>query len=272
MNVDELFCGYKHWTLESTPRCFYVGKGRYCRPASKHSRNHKWFAVIAQYGLRVEICIDSLTDEQSRHWEIENISLENTFSTSHDHNDINDIGCNFTRGGDGSLGRKWSESQRSKFEAISSTQEYRAKMSYAQLAPDVQAKKRQSMTNACASEATKAKRKRTNETAETKNRRSAASKLSQNRFDVKLKKQITYASEQFKSSRARTEALPETKARRSLAAKLAHTNPEMKAKRLKPRKCRTCRKTGHRANRCHLFALDPFKPYIGDFSVIVSSS
>lgn len=35
------FYGYKHWTLEEFPRCFYVGKGIASRAYSKRSRNHK---------------------------------------------------------------------------------------------------------------------------------------------------------------------------------------------------------------------------------------
>lgn len=92
------FYGYKHWTLEEHPRCFYVGKGTKGRPTSKH-RNHKWHAIVERFGLRVEICIGPSTNEEACIWEIENIAKEHTFSLNHHHH-ADDIGCNFTTGGD----------------------------------------------------------------------------------------------------------------------------------------------------------------------------
>jgi len=103
MNVDakksDKF-GYKHWTLEVIPRCFNVGKGRKCRPSQSSSRNHKWHAIVKRYGLRVEVCIGPISNEEACEWEIENITLMNTFSTNHSHDNSNDIGCNLTKGGD----------------------------------------------------------------------------------------------------------------------------------------------------------------------------
>lgn len=93
--------GYKHWTLEDVPRCFYVGKGVLSREKSKRSRNHKWHAIVKRFGLRVEVCIGPVTNDEACAWEVENIASMGTFSTCHDHDGF-DIGCNFTRGGDGS--------------------------------------------------------------------------------------------------------------------------------------------------------------------------
>lgn len=100
------FFGYKHWTLEETPRCFYVGKGLARRPRSRHQRNHKWHAVVKSLGLRVEVCTGPLTNDEACAWEVANILSEGTFSESHSHHDISDIGCNFTRGGEGAEGYK----------------------------------------------------------------------------------------------------------------------------------------------------------------------
>ena len=100
------FYGYKHWTLEDQPRCFNVGKGLEGRSVSKKSRNHKWHAISKRLGLRVEVCIGPVTNEEACAWEIEWIARENTFSTNHSHTDDADIGCNFTKGGDGSSGHK----------------------------------------------------------------------------------------------------------------------------------------------------------------------
>jgi hypothetical protein len=97
------FYGYKHWTLEEPPRCFYVGKGVKSRAMQRRSRNHKWHAVVKRYGLRVEICAGPMTNEQACAWEVETIEKMGTFTTEHSH-DSSDVGCNFTHGGDGSSG------------------------------------------------------------------------------------------------------------------------------------------------------------------------
>ncbi len=101
------FYGYKHWTLEESPRCFYVGKGLCSRTHSHRSRNHKWHAVVRRFGLRVEICVGPVTNQEACAWEIEQIVREGTFSECHAH-DAEDICCNFTRGGDGVEGYKHS--------------------------------------------------------------------------------------------------------------------------------------------------------------------
>jgi len=103
--VQDRFYGYKHWTLEEVPRCFYVGKGLKRRPFSKsrRHRSRKWHAVVERYGLRVEVCVGPVSDELVREWEKEWIAKEGTFTKSYSHNV--DINCNFTTGGDGVAGR-----------------------------------------------------------------------------------------------------------------------------------------------------------------------
>lgn len=97
------FYGYKHWTLEETSRCFNVGKGLKGR-ADSDRRNHKWHAIVKRYGLRVEICYGPVTNEEACTWEIDNILKEGTFTINHSHDDPIDIGCNFTKGGEGVSG------------------------------------------------------------------------------------------------------------------------------------------------------------------------
>lgn len=106
--------GYKHWTLENPPRCFNVGKGVKGRARSMRSRNHKWHAIVKRLGLRVEVCVGPMTNDAACTWEIEWIAKEKTFNTNHLHDDLTDIGCNFTHGGDGSAGCSPSAATRKK--------------------------------------------------------------------------------------------------------------------------------------------------------------
>jgi hypothetical protein len=77
--VEKRFFGYKHWTLEDSPRCFYVGKGISARPRKRSSRNHKWHAIVKRFGLRVEVCIGSVTNDEACAWEVDNIASMGTF-------------------------------------------------------------------------------------------------------------------------------------------------------------------------------------------------
>lgn len=104
---DDRFFGYKHWTLEAFPRCFYVGKGLK-RRITRKDRNHKWHAIVKRYGLRIEICVGPISNKDVCCWEIEWIAKENTYSNNHSHVDSNDIGCNLTKGGEGTVGYKHS--------------------------------------------------------------------------------------------------------------------------------------------------------------------
>src|SRR4051812_11589362 len=111
-HCDQRFYGYKHWTLEDLPRCFNVGKGLINRPSQIISRNHKWRAISKRFGLRVEVCVGPIEHFDACFWEIDNIKVMGTYSTNHSHDDPNDIGCNFTFGGEGGSGRIPSDEER----------------------------------------------------------------------------------------------------------------------------------------------------------------
>lgn len=136
---SERFYGYKHWTLEEVPRCFYVGKGKKGRPFSKLDRNHKWHAIVKRFGLRVEVCLGPVTNEEACAWEVEEILREGTFTTCHSHDCPGDVRCNFTKGGDGKTGWRMSDETKARISA--------AKKGKSHLSPDevTREKMRQSM-------------------------------------------------------------------------------------------------------------------------------
>jgi hypothetical protein len=101
--IDARFYGYKFWTLEVPARCFYVGRGRKGRARLTH-HNHKCGGIAKRYGIHIEVCIGPITHEEACAWEIEEITKENTFTTNHSHDDLANIGCNFTKGGEGVVG------------------------------------------------------------------------------------------------------------------------------------------------------------------------
>lgn len=73
------------------------------------SRKHKW--VRAMLGCRVEVCVIDMSFDESNDWEIAMISQMGTFTTSFK-NSLEDIRCNFTRGGGGMTGRTRPKSER----------------------------------------------------------------------------------------------------------------------------------------------------------------
>ena len=161
--------GYMHWTLEDVPRCFYVGKGVKSRATQTSKRNHKWHAIVKRFGLRVEVYIGPVTNEEACAWEIKQIARWGTFSTDHSHNSLN-IGCNFTSGGEGAPGvirsedfkqahrKPWSQARRTAFEIKqrgkkrrSPSLEDRLKMSIRQtgVRPSQETRDKRSRTQTC---------------------------------------------------------------------------------------------------------------------------
>ena len=111
------FYGYRHWTKEAQPRCFYVGEGVKNRPYS-HERNHKWRNVVKNYCYTVEVCVGPMTKEESLAWEVAMIEEMGTFTTNHTHDDSTQISCNFDKGGRGCAGHIVSPESRKKMSDV----------------------------------------------------------------------------------------------------------------------------------------------------------
>lgn len=98
----KLYHVYEDWTLEETPRCFYVGKGDDSRVvklkrASKHHRD-----VTQMLGQRRVVVFT--TEDESLALERERVVIQERHVHPCDP-DYNGIGCNRTLGGQGNSGR-----------------------------------------------------------------------------------------------------------------------------------------------------------------------
>lgn len=90
-----MFYVYEDWTTEEIPRCFYVGKGL-LRRVHDLKRNKKHTNVALKHGLK-RVIVEKFVDEKQAFMLEERLIAErSTFMT--------DIGCNFTRGGEGVSG------------------------------------------------------------------------------------------------------------------------------------------------------------------------
>lgn len=105
--MTRVFCVYLDWTLESVPRCFYVGKGNVSR-VRQLKRNKKHTRIAAKYGLRREVVLETSVEEITFEVEKSLIAEHKTYFYE------NDFGCNFTRGGEGTSGHKQSDEARRK--------------------------------------------------------------------------------------------------------------------------------------------------------------
>ncbi len=100
------FYGYVDLTDDGRP--FYVGIGNQLR-FQKKARNSKHTYVRNHYGFHRELWLQSSDWTVMLRWEVDTIAELKTF------HDENELGCNFTRGGDGSLGWKPSAATRAKW-------------------------------------------------------------------------------------------------------------------------------------------------------------
>lgn len=105
-----MFHTYIDWTLEETPRPFYVGKGNEGR-MRKPERNNKHLHIVRTFGWRREIVVSSDDEAQCFRREIELIAEHHTYV--HD-SQASDIACNFTTGGEGVAGWHPTEQTRKK--------------------------------------------------------------------------------------------------------------------------------------------------------------
>jgi len=105
-----MFYVYIDWTLESTPRAFYVGKSNQRRikyiPRNKHHGH-----IVNKHSHRREIAFASDDQEACLIREIELIAELRTFVYD---SCYNGIGCNYTQGGEGSSGAKRSAKTKQK--------------------------------------------------------------------------------------------------------------------------------------------------------------
>lgn len=95
------FYVYEHYANnENLP--FYVGKGLKARPYAKKSRNRRWNSIVKKYGRTVKIVFENLTNEEALSQERKLIEKYKKLG-----------GCraNFTLGGSGALGFKFSKDQ-----------------------------------------------------------------------------------------------------------------------------------------------------------------
>ncbi len=103
----KLFFVYVDWTLEETPRAYYVGKGNSTR-VKKVDRNKKHAFVSKNLGHRREIIWETWDEKAAFELEIQKIKEHNTFNSDHKIT-LDDIRCNKTLGGGGSNGAKRSK-------------------------------------------------------------------------------------------------------------------------------------------------------------------
>lgn len=111
-----MFFVYVDWTLEQTPRPFYVGKGLLDR-VGYMKRNNRHTNVSNKHGVRREIVIEIKTNDEACFIERQLIALHRTFVYS---TDYNGIGCNFTKGGDGNHGFKHRDESKAKMSVAKS--------------------------------------------------------------------------------------------------------------------------------------------------------
>ena len=102
-----VFYVYEDWTTEPVSRCFYVGKGLRLR-VGQRQRNKKHTNVANKYGCRREIVFATSVETLALERETELIAEHRTYVED------TDVGCNFTRGGEGRVGpgRCWTDEER----------------------------------------------------------------------------------------------------------------------------------------------------------------
>jgi hypothetical protein len=124
---------YLDSTCETNPRVFYVGAGNARRINDLHRDNAKHTNIVKKHGQRREIVFASSLSKACFDHEIDLIAELHTFVGDPRHNGI---GCNFTKGGDGTVGRCVSDETRAKLRLINvgkkDTLETRQKKSHAQ--------------------------------------------------------------------------------------------------------------------------------------------
>jgi len=102
--MSKIFYVYEDYTLEDSPRCFYVGKGTFQRVMNfsfKH-RNSMHSCIALKYGICRRIVLIIENENEAYEFEIKRIYELKTFVQASDYV----WGANFTCGGAGIIGRK----------------------------------------------------------------------------------------------------------------------------------------------------------------------
>lgn len=102
-----MFFGYVDYTNDGEP--FYVGIGNDLRVRRLGSRNSKHDGIRRKHGQRREVLFVSSDWLATKNWEIATVAELRTYYRD------NPMGCNFTMGGDGTVGWKPSEETRAKW-------------------------------------------------------------------------------------------------------------------------------------------------------------
>jgi len=102
-----VYFGYVDFTNDGV--AFYVGIGNEKRIRRLGSRNQKHDHVRRTYGQKREVVFSSIVWEEVKQWEIATVAELKTYYQD------SLLGCNFTMGGDGTVGWKPSEETRAKW-------------------------------------------------------------------------------------------------------------------------------------------------------------
>lgn len=106
MNV---YFAYVDWTLEASPRVFYVGKGNLKR-TQKRERNTYWKNIAAKHGWRREVLLATKDESFAFEEEKRHIAEFGTFEDG----TLGRWGANLTEGGEGASGYKHTQETRQK--------------------------------------------------------------------------------------------------------------------------------------------------------------
>lgn len=98
---------YVDWTMEEAPRPFYVGKGSLSR-VRQTKRNSKHTHISTLYGFRRQVVLEVPDEQEALSFERSLIVTLRTLPKD------SEIGCNFTKGGQGTCGHTQSADTRAK--------------------------------------------------------------------------------------------------------------------------------------------------------------
>ncbi len=102
IKLSKAYGVYVDYTLEATPRAFYVGKGQQARVKSVR-RNRHHTNISKKYGIRRELVFETDDSTDAAAKEVELIATLKTYV----YGDGYVFGANYTIGGEGAPGRKY---------------------------------------------------------------------------------------------------------------------------------------------------------------------